>query len=81
MVFLLESANIILSQIHGYLHIFCLICADIIFFDFFFKYMFFVLWILKDRIAEDMIGNRLKERGNDMQQWAPGWDLNLGPLQ
>ena len=28
-----------------------------------------------------MTGNRLRERESDMQQRAPGWDLNLGPLQ
>ena len=31
-----------------------------------------------DRAAEDVTGNRLRERGSDMQQRAPGRSLQTG---
>ena len=33
-----------------------------------------------DRTDEEMTGNRLRERGSDRHQGAPGRDLNPGPL-
>ena len=40
----------------------------------------FLAFILIGQL-EDTIGNRLRERGSDMQQRAPGRDSNLGLLQ
>ena len=34
-----------------------------------------------DRTAEDMTGNRERERGSDTQQRDQGWKSNPGPLQ
>ena len=44
-------------------------------------YIFWPFYGFIDRTAEDMTGNRDRERGSDTQQRDPGWELNPGPLQ
>ena len=46
-----------------------------------FNYFFGPLYGFIDRTAEDTTGNRIRERGSDPQQRAPGQDSNLGLLQ
>ena len=46
--------------------------------------LFFFFWPLYgfiDSSAEEMTENRMRERGSDRQQRAPGRDSNPGPLQ
>ena len=44
-------------------------------------YLFLLVICFIDRTAEDMIGNRMKERGSDTRQTTPRPELNPGPLQ
>ena len=48
-------------------------------FSIFFKVFVGLLWL--SRSDEDLIGNKMRERGSDMQQRDPGLESNLGPLQ
>ena len=48
------------------------------------KVFFLVFWPLYgfvDSSAEDVTGNRIRERGSNTQQRAPGWESNPAPLQ
>lgn len=47
---------------------------------FFFKHSFWPLYAFIHRTAQDMSGNRMRQRGSDMQRRDPGRDSNLGPL-
>ena len=52
-----------------------------VFFKFCFKCSFWPFYGFIDRIAGEVAGNRMRERGRDTQQRAPGWKSNPGPLQ
>lgn len=55
----------------------------IVYFIFYYYYLFIVGLYMTFiyGTAQEMTGNRMRERGNDTQQRAPGRDSNPGPLQ
>ena len=59
----------------------CLSWDQVDFFFFFLRVYFLAFTGFIDRTAEGTTVNRMRERGSDTRQRAPGWDSNPGLLQ